>query len=597
MPDLLGALESVTARDALPFALSTWLIAIGAAYVLRSKFFAIFVAVLVGLEALVTVAIARHVGPLVPLLLALHAAIIVQMLALSRPRLRSLPYRLLVSWPAYYYLGGAILALPLAAMAPFVGAPTPAWFQALLCVPFALAAFGMLQSLTGREESLRLDLAAARQHATEAGGPQWCVPRRGRPHRTGPRGRPRRRPPAHSASSRSRTRTSAPSCPSRASAASCSAPWTATRTSCCSRGTSSPWSRSETSPTSPTRSSPSARFPGRAFACFGNHDHEAPHIVTNALEAAGVTLLIDAATLTETPAGPVQIVGADFHFQGRHEQLARLAAAHPRVPGALRPLAPARPRRVLSHPRGRGGPRGQRAYPRRAGRAGLPRRRVDRCLPAHQDPGPRPLPSRPGSALRAPRHRALWLPAPPRRARRAEPPRDHPPRRPDMTRRPPALAFALALLSSCAPGSSNLPLVINEVRGTPVEYVEIANLADRDIPLTRVEIGGSAPDGTPDARELRTRLPAIALRPGERFVVALGRLDADGELHDARECNIPDVSECAFATFRVNATAGETVHLFEGTRHIDAFAVPRRRGRARRELLPHPGRDRPRGAL
>ena len=136
------------------------------------------------------------------------------------------------------------------------------------------------------------------------------------------------------------------------------------------------------------------------------------------------------------------------------------------------------------------------------------------------------------------------------------------------------LGLAVSLVSSCAPGSSNLPLVINEVHATPVEWVEIRNLAERDIPLTDVEIGGSSADGTPDPREERTRLPAIALRPGERFVVVLGRLDADGELHDARDCGVPDISECALASFRVNASAGETVRLFEGQRHIDAFEFP-----------------------
>ncbi|MEO5726931.1 MAG: phosphodiesterase, partial [Byssovorax sp.] len=50
----------------------------------------------------------------------------------------------------------------------------------------------------------------------------------------------------------------------------------------------------------------------------------------------GVTLLVDDATLVETEAGPVQIVGMDFHFRGRAEKMARVCAAHPRIPGALR---------------------------------------------------------------------------------------------------------------------------------------------------------------------------------------------------------------------------------------------------------------------
>jgi predicted MPP superfamily phosphohydrolase len=75
---------------------------------------------------------------------------------------------------------------------------------------------------------------------------------------------------------------------------------------------------------------------GRCFACFGNHDHEAPDTVRGALERAGITLLVDDARELRTPAGLVQIVGMDFVWRERKEHLARVDAAHPRVPGALR---------------------------------------------------------------------------------------------------------------------------------------------------------------------------------------------------------------------------------------------------------------------
>jgi uncharacterized protein len=48
------------------------------------------------------------------------------------------------------------------------------------------------------------------------------------------------------------------------------------------------------------------------------------------------TLLIDAAALVETAAGPVQIVGMDFYRARRAERMARVCAENPRVPGALR---------------------------------------------------------------------------------------------------------------------------------------------------------------------------------------------------------------------------------------------------------------------
>jgi hypothetical protein len=81
---------------------------------------------------------------------------------------------------------------------------------------------------------------------------------------------------------------------------------------------------------------PLAGLPGRCFACFGNHDHEAPETVRAALAKAGVTLLMDDAREVQTAAGPVQILGMDFVWKGRKEHLARVCAEHPRRPGHLR---------------------------------------------------------------------------------------------------------------------------------------------------------------------------------------------------------------------------------------------------------------------
>ena len=129
--------------------------------------------------------------------------------------------------------------------------------------------------------------------------------------------------------------------------------------------------------------------------------------------------------------------------------------------------------------------------------------------------------------------------------------------------------LALPVLTSCADGSSNLPLVINEVHATPPEWVEILNLSDRPLALRDVQLTGSDANGRPD--DDRAQLPDIPILPGEHFVIALGKPDADSELHQDRECGIEGVSECAFAAMRVRADEGETVHLFEHARHIDEF--------------------------
>jgi predicted MPP superfamily phosphohydrolase len=84
--------------------------------------------------------------------------------------------------------------------------------------------------------------------------------------------------------------------------------------------------------------SPLAALRGRTFACFGNHDYEAPELVRQALDGIGAHLLIDDSTVVETAAGTVQIVGADFRWRERHTHLRELCAACPRRHGALRLL-------------------------------------------------------------------------------------------------------------------------------------------------------------------------------------------------------------------------------------------------------------------
>src|SRR5688572_29738611 len=81
---------------------------------------------------------------------------------------------------------------------------------------------------------------------------------------------------------------------------------------------------------------PLRALPGRVFACRGNHDHEAPDVVAKALAEVGARLLVDEAALVETGAGPVQVLGLDFHWRDRAARMASACAEHPRVDGALR---------------------------------------------------------------------------------------------------------------------------------------------------------------------------------------------------------------------------------------------------------------------
>jgi predicted MPP superfamily phosphohydrolase len=75
------------------------------------------------------------------------------------------------------------------------------------------------------------------------------------------------------------------------------------------------------------------------YAIFGNHDHEAPDQVRDALRANGIRLLVDEETVADTPAGPVQILGSDHHpRRDQTEKLGALLERFPRIDEHLRLL-------------------------------------------------------------------------------------------------------------------------------------------------------------------------------------------------------------------------------------------------------------------
>jgi predicted MPP superfamily phosphohydrolase len=79
-------------------------------------------------------------------------------------------------------------------------------------------------------------------------------------------------------------------------------------------------------------------LPGRCFAIFGNHDHDAEGEVRHAMAANGITLLVDDEAVVETRIGPVHIVGADWVGKGRREHIQDLLDRFPRRAGHLRLL-------------------------------------------------------------------------------------------------------------------------------------------------------------------------------------------------------------------------------------------------------------------
>lgn len=83
---------------------------------------------------------------------------------------------------------------------------------------------------------------------------------------------------------------------------------------------------------------PLAPIADRCVAIFGNHDHEAPEEVRDALKSLGIQLLIDGEACFETAAGSVQVLGSDYLSQDHAKHLAALLERHPRREAHLRLL-------------------------------------------------------------------------------------------------------------------------------------------------------------------------------------------------------------------------------------------------------------------
>lgn len=292
-----------------------WAAVVGFA-LLRSRAYATFRGITLGLQVVFAATLAhRFQDPpwFFWLFCYLHAAVFVQSLGLIRPRMRSLPYRALISVPGSFFAAGTLLALPWV-LARAAGFEMPG-----VLLPYLAAAVGVLQSLWSREETRHIVVADAE-----------VVPALSR-HRASPARvkRPLRLvqiTDPHLGPFMSVERLA----------------------SICQRAVEkSPdlvvltgdflTMESQADPELLERAlAPLKQLEGQVFACFGNHDHEAPHIVRRALARNGITLLMDDSATIQTGAGPVQLVGMDFVWRERKAHLTRVCEAHPRISGALR---------------------------------------------------------------------------------------------------------------------------------------------------------------------------------------------------------------------------------------------------------------------
>ncbi len=302
----------------LPLTLSTWgawLAVVACALTFRSRAYAVFRGVLLGLYSLIAVSVLPHTGALIPIALYLHGAVFVQSFGLIWPRMFPLWYRLLVSLPGLYFGAAVLLSFPWA-IANALGLPLHG-----LWIPFALAGCGMLQSLTTRTETTWLTVAdgtqveGLRRHPVtsqeDAEGRPLRIVQITDPHLG----------PFMSVERLARI------CQRAVDRDPDLVVLTGDFLTMESQGEAIWLSKAL---------EPLRAFDGRVFACLGNHDHEAPETVRSALAHAGVTLLVDSAATVSTAAGPIQVVGFDFHWRQRAEHMRRVCEAHPRVRGAVR---------------------------------------------------------------------------------------------------------------------------------------------------------------------------------------------------------------------------------------------------------------------
>lgn len=281
------------------------------AYTLRGRLYAIFAAVWLGMHSLIATALYPHFAWAAPVFVALHVLVYVHFASLVWARLRPLWYRVLVSMPASFFSAGTFLAFPFAIASIFVE-PHGAW------IAYVVAAFGLLQSLTHRKEEIDV---------TVDGAPVAALARH--PRGDGRVDRPLRLvqitdPHLGPFMSERRLRTLAERAVSMK-------PDLVLLT-----GDFVTMESHRAEEVLARALEPLRAMPGRVFACMGNHDHEAPRMVKSALAAVGAKLLVDEAIVVETDAGPVDLLGLDFHFRDRKAKIEAACAAHPRTPGAFR---------------------------------------------------------------------------------------------------------------------------------------------------------------------------------------------------------------------------------------------------------------------
>jgi uncharacterized protein len=288
-----------------------WVVVVLVAGLVRGRPYVFFAAVLLGIYSLVATSLAHYTGALLPLYAYLHGAVYLSFAFLARPRMRPLAYRVLVSWPASWFLGSTLLALPWA-VAGALGFYPHGFF-----VPYAVAVVGFIDTFVSRREIVHIVVG-------EPGRPELARS----PRSSGRDPRPLRivqitDPHLGPFMSVGRLRRI------------CERAVAARPDLVLLTGDFLTMESQRDHSLLGQALAPLKELQGRTFACLGNHDLEAPEHVRQGLSAVGISLLVDQVTQVETPAGRVEILGFDFRFGERRAHLQEVSARYPRA-GALR---------------------------------------------------------------------------------------------------------------------------------------------------------------------------------------------------------------------------------------------------------------------
>jgi len=292
---------------------------------MRNRFFVVFVGMILGIHSLSSTGLFKLLSPMgrpVEILLwYAQLSTFVYFARLPRARAAHTAYRALISWPASFFAAGVFLGFPWAIAAGLGFDPYLPW------LPFAIAAFGFVQSLSSRRDHIRVTIdrsdrgPLARLKGSVLERLPFRTDRTRSPHLTIVQITDPHLGPFMSVERLQGI------CQRAVEEAPDLVVLTGDFLTIETQHSAEPLTRAL---------QPLSVMRGRVFACFGNHDHECPDLVRHALRENGIVLLVDEAASLSLPSGRVQIVGADHRYRDREAALRAVCESYPREEGALR---------------------------------------------------------------------------------------------------------------------------------------------------------------------------------------------------------------------------------------------------------------------